>query len=310
MKRRGALSLLLLAACATAHRNDRLIDELEARAAATPRPELSRAVARWREPVPWAGGTAASTLPMLDGWFPTVRGAVAGHPMDLFLDTGTSCLHLSGPAARRAGLHLPAEEPLALHAVGYQARVRAGAVESVEMGPLRFGPAPALLEVSETYLRKAPEYALVGCSILSHFRATFDYARREVRLVPHGGPGFTDPLFVEARIGGRPFRLMVDTGAKGVFLEPWAALELGLIDAAEARSRETGAGSRAAVRFLPVQIASLTVAGREFRAVRARVVRVHPAAGDGGPAGLLGLSEFGPLAWTLDYGARRLTVEG
>ncbi|MGQ0612602.1 MAG: aspartyl protease family protein [Planctomycetaceae bacterium] len=310
MKRRRALPLLLLAACAAAHRNDRLIAELEERAEADPRPELARVSARWREPVRWASPISGATLPMLDGWFAAVRGSVEGRPMDLLLDTGTSCLHLSGPAARRVPLHLPAGKPLSLHAAGYEALARAGAVESVELGPLRFGPAPALLEVNETLLRAEPEYALVGCSILSHFRATFDYAGREVRLVPHGGPGSCDPLFAKAIIDGRPFRLMVDTGAKGVFLEPWAALELGLIDATEAERRKEGAGSRADVRFPAVILDRIAVAGREFRDVRARVVRVHQGEGPDGPAGLLGLSEFGPLSWTLDYDARRLTVEG
>jgi predicted aspartyl protease len=113
------------------------------------------------------------------------------------------------------------------------------------------------------------------------------------------------------RIDGRPYWLLVDSGASRLALEPWAALELGLITEAEAarhakRAGASGGGRTTRLRVGPVEVAGLTVPS-----VKAIVVNTFDGAADGDirPAGLLGLAAFGDRVWTLDYGRRRLAVE-
>ncbi|NUN52619.1 MAG: membrane protein insertase YidC [Planctomycetaceae bacterium] len=86
-------------------------------------------------------------------------------------------------------------------------------------------------------------FAVVGCSVLSHFAVTFDFRKREVRLRPTGKPGYTENLMTTVRVNGKPLWLMVDSGATKVFLEPWAALDLDLITEARAKRHDARGAS-------------------------------------------------------------------
>jgi aspartyl protease family protein len=95
--------------------------------------------------------------------------------------------------------------------------------------------------------------------------------------------------WAEARIGDRPVRLMVDTGATQVVLTRADAARLGLDLPADAFSTTlvTAAGP---VRAAPVRLASVAVAG-------ARVDRVDALVVDAGlPHSLLGMSYLGRLS--------------
>jgi hypothetical protein len=153
-------------------------------------------------------------------------------------------------------------------------------------------------------------YAIVGCSVLSHFAVTFDFAKREVRLRPTGMPGYTSTLATTVHVNGKPFWLMVDTGATKVFLEPWAALELDLITKERAKRHETKAGSLSDALFTPFTLDTVAVPGRAFRDVDGAVVSTFGGVPDANVrlAGLLGLTGFGDLVWTLDYGTKTLRL--
>jgi len=285
------LLAILLAGCSSS--NARILADLEERSARRPRPALDAAARAEPGPAPLLAPLREVELPMLGGVLPAVDGEIDGVRMPLLVDTGSSALALTGEAARRVGLHLPRGEARAIVAPGRDARARSGAVGEVRLGPLRFGPVQALVErrerpLEQDALRHDGAYAVVGCSILSLFRVTFDFRRRIVRLVPHAGAARAETLLVEARIRGRPFPLLVDSGATRLFLEPWASRELG------------------------TDPLTLEIGGRALPPIAPRTLRTFEGLGDASvrPAGLLGFAAFGDLVWTVDFSTRRLTVRG
>lgn len=307
MRRAPRLALLLLAT-ACAHSNVRLAGELEREAVARPRPELDAVLAEPDRAVP--GSLQAAAFPMQPGELPAVRGRVNGAPLTLLLDTGSTHVYLSGRGARAARVYVPPGDEVGIVTPGDHTPYRLCAFARLEIGPLAFGPGVAAFPLWEAAGGKHHD-CIVGGSILSHFRVTFDFRRREVRLEPHGQRATAGTLFTEARIAGRSYWLLVDSGATRLGLEPWAALELGLISEAEVarhvkRPGASGGGRTTRLRVGPVEVAGLTVPS-----VKAMVVNTFDGEVDGEirPAGLLGLAAFGERVWTLDYGRKRLAVE-
>ncbi len=307
MKR--AWFVLLVAGCA--YSNDAILLDLEAREAV---PALDVAIERGGA-TPTAGLLREATLPMVEGKVPAVRGRINGVEMPLVLDTGTSAVTVTAEAARDARLYLPRRGPVAATSPGYVSVSRECAFESLELGPNRFGAGVATVPLNERPGRwmdlGTESYAIVGCSVLSHFAVTFDFARKEVRLRPTGRPAYANTLFTSIGVNGKPLMLMVDSGATAVFLEPWAALELGLVSPERAKRHETKAGDASGALFSRFTLDSVAVPGRVFRDVDGAAVSTFGGETQDGlrPAGLLGLKGFGDLVWTLDYGTKRLRLE-
>lgn len=257
--------LLLLGACAVS--NEALLRELEERSAGREAP----------------AGPAASSAPLRlalePGELPTVRGAANGVPATLLLDSGSSVIVLSGELAREAALYVPPGDAGPAIAPRGPLLLRRGILDSLEMGGSRFGPLEVFVEVKE---RRGEWDAIIGCSLLARYRVTFDLRAGEARLDPHGRPFVPQPLFVDAQVDGRPLSLLLDSGARGLWLEPWAFEE---------------AGRRA----------DLVVAGRGFPGVPVRSVRTFTGI-DSRKAGLLGFPSLGALEWTLDFGEQRFSV--
>ena len=112
-------------------------------------------------------------------------------------------------------------------------------------------------------------------------------------------------------MNGRSYWLLVDTGARGVFLEPWAALELGLVGAERAKALEEKSDSPTYAPIEWTELDSLVVDRELFVKVSAGVVTTFddaPAADGLRPAGLLGLIALGRHVWTIDFAERRLSV--
>jgi hypothetical protein len=305
--------LLLIAACVQP--NAVTLRELEDRSRTTPRPDLDEVVDR-AGPVPLVGRGYTATLPMVECRVPAVNGRVNDVEMPCVLDTGASHVALTGPAARAAALYVPEREPVQMVSPGYATSHRLCVFESLKLGPTVLAPGAATVSLGESAGRtwiglNTPTYAIVGGSVLSHFRITFDFARREVRLAPHGRSASPLALWVPVEIHGRRYHLLVDSGATRPILEPWVAVELGLLSEEQARRHEVKAAAESKTRYSRLTLESLTVADRTFRNVRAASVRTfgdQPI--DGRKAGgLLGLVGFGRLVWTIDYGTRELEIE-
>ncbi len=302
--------VLFVAGCA--YSNDAILGDLEAREAV---PALDRAIDDGGATPP-AGPLREVTLPMVEGKVPAVRGRLNGVEMPLVLDTGTSVVTVTAEAARDAGLYLPARAPTLTGGPGYVSTDRLCAFASLELGPNRFGAGVATVPMNQRPGRwmdlGTESYAIVGCSVLSHFAVTFDFARREVRLRPTGRAAYTNTLFTSVVVNGKALMLMVDSGATAVFLEPWAALELDLVSPERARRHEARAGSASDALFSRFTMDSVEVHGRVFRDVDGAAVSTfgEKRALEGfRPGGLLGLKGFGDLVWTLDYGTKTLRLE-
>ena len=302
--------LLLVAGCA--YSNERILADLETRASV---PALEAAIDDGGATPP-EGALREVTLPLVRGKVPAVRGRLNGVEMPFVLDTGTSVVVVTAEAARDARIYLPARPPELTGGPGHVSTDRLCAFASLELGPNRFGAGVATLPVNQ---RPGPwmdlgteSYAIVGCSVLSHFAVTFDFAKDEVRLRPTGRSAYATPLFTSVDVNGRPFMLMVDSGATAVFLEPWAALELDLISTERAKRHETRARAASDALHSRFTLDRVAIAGRAFRDVAGAAVNTFGGrrAPDGArPGGLLGLKGFGDLVWTLDYGTRTLRLE-
>ncbi|MHC4548060.1 MAG: aspartyl protease family protein [Planctomycetota bacterium] len=306
--------VVLLAACAQS--NASAVRELERRARAHPRPELDAVIDR-PGPVPILGHARGATLPLVRGRVPAVAGRVNGVEMPFILDTGASHVALSAPAAREAEIYVSPREPVNMVSPGYAVSHRLCVFESLALGDLRFGPGVATLALGDTPgLRWAglgsKAFAIVGGTVLSRFRVTLDFRRREVRLMPHGQRRPAAALWTAVKFNGQPYWVLVDSGATRPILEPWAALELGLISKPRHRRHLVKGSSEAEAFYSQFTLDSVEVAGRTFRNVKAAAVHTFgtgPVSGARTPAGLLGLQGFGKLVWTIDYGTRRITVE-
>jgi predicted aspartyl protease len=306
---RAASFALLLAGCA--YSNDAILLDLEAR---EPVPALDAAIDDGGAAPP-AGALREVTLPMVEGKVPAVRGRLNGVEMPFVLDTGTSVVVVTAEAARDARIYLPKRAPELIGGPGHVSTDRLCAFASLDLGPNRFGAGVATVPVNQRPGRwmdlGTESYAIVGCSVLSHFAVTFDFAKREVRFRPTGRPGTTSTLFTSIDVNGKPFMLMVDSGATAVFLEPWAARELDLISKEREERHETRASEAAGALHSRFTLESVAVHGRVFRDVDGAAVNTFAGREMAGfrPAGLLGLKGFGDLVWTLDYGTRTLRLE-
>jgi predicted aspartyl protease len=315
VSRAALLALLLLAACTRS--NLALLDDLEEDARARPRAELDD-VARRLGVIPPLPPVRAVSLPMQRTRLPTVRGRVNGVEMPLLIDTGSTGVWISGEGARRCGLYVPPGKVIHATSPGFRNSARVGAFERLELGELRFGAGAATVPLAEptgsgwTGLGTGP-HGIVGCALLSHFRVTFDFSAGLLRLEPHRLAGYVNSLWTRVEVNGRPFLLLVDSGASRLVLEPWAALELGLISGSQAARHASKAETARGARFTSVRLDSVKVAGRTFRDVKGWVALTFgsdPARDGERSGGLLGLQVFGKLSWTLDFGARKLSVEG
>ena len=316
--RRAFPALLLFAACVDVRSDEGSIREMQADAARNPRPELDAVARRIKEPLKLSGGRAAFTLPMESRRLPSVRGKLNGVDARFLVDTGASHVTLSAPLAKKAHAYVPPSEPTSAVAPGHRTRIYPAAARGLEIGPLRVPVLQAVVREEQVYTEslfssRALYDGVLGAALLSLYRVVFDFKKREIRFVPHDGPGRTDVLFVPVRINGRSYHLLVDSGAAGLYIEPWVALELDLLNADEAKQLRKDADSLTKVRMTRVEVERLEVDERLFEDIGATVIRTFgPIETKTGrkPAGLLGIAGFGELVWTVAYDRMALKVEG
>jgi len=309
MTRLAPLVLALLAAACTRN-NAEVFEDLANDARTDSRPDLDRVMTA-SDAAPLLAGPDALTLPMERGRFPTVYGSVNGVSMPLILDTGTSITVLSGPAARAARIYMPDRPPIGVTSPGYDTPHRLGAFESLSFGDFRFGPSATSVAARErqfAYGILGLKFAIVGSSVLSHFAVTFDYGRREVRLKRHGGEANSSVLLTEVLVNGRPMRLLVDSGANRIVLEPRVAAQLGLVTDEEATAMLGKADRESRAAGHRVTLDSVTFAGKTLEKIPGLVLHTFEDK-PGAPAGLLGLGAFGKSVWTLDYAEPRLRLD-
>ena len=296
---------LLLSAC-VARDNRPSIEALERAAVLAPEAELDDRI-RQAPPYLPVGPPRRLRLPMLPGDVPIVQGRINGIAMPLLLDTGTSHVVMSGPAASATGLYLPKGNTISLVTPGYDARFRSGAPRTISLGDMQFSGGIAIVPERENrHMRRlglrSERHAAVGSSVLSNFRVTFDFGRREVILEPSGAPPFTGVLWTKVAIDGEDCLMLLDSGANGIFIEPSFARKLGLIDAKEAQRHSRKAATVGSAPLSLVHLGRLEIQGRAFRGLSAQVINLVDGSVSGGlpHAGLLGFAALGPHRWQVD----------
>lgn len=312
------LAPLLVAACIDVRSDEGSIHEMQADAVRNPRPELDAVARRIKEPLRLPGERAAFVLPMESDRLPSVRARLNGIDARFLVDTGASHVTLSAPLARKAHAYVPLSKPASAVAPGHRTRIYPAAARGLEIGPLRVPVLQAVVREEQVYTEslfssRALYDGVLGAALLSLYRVVFDFKRREIHFVPHDAPGRTDVLFVPVSINGRGYHLLVDSGAAGLYIEPWVAVDLGLLDADEAKQLRKDADSLKNVRMTRVKVERLEVDRRRFEDIGATVIRtfgtIRTKTGRK-PAGLLGIAGFGELVWTVAYDRMALKVEG
>jgi predicted aspartyl protease len=314
---RALPALLLFAACVDVRSDKDSIREMQAEAARNPQPALFDVARRIKEPLDLPGERPAFTLQMQSNRLPSVRGRLNGVGARFLVDTGASHVTLSAPLAKKARTYVPLSEPASAVAPGHKTRIYPAAAKGLELGPIRVPVFQAVVREEQVYTQslfssRALYDGVLGAALLSLYRVVFDFKEREIRFEPHDGPGRTDVLFVPVLINGREYHLLVDSGAAGLYIEPWVAQELDLLDDDEAQELRKDADSLTKVRLTRVRVNRLEVDERAFLDIGATVIRTFGAIETKTgrkPAGLLGIAGFGELVWTVAYDRMALKVE-
>jgi len=312
------LLLLLIAACSSVRDHNSMIEEMRAESQANPQARLDRVISRIREPLDLPADRGAFTLPFDLAPVPTVRGTLNGVEARFAVDTGASSITIFAPLARKAGVYVaPNVEPGVAVSPGHRRRVYVGAARKLELGPLRVRSFPVLI-AAEQQMRGGflsdPYYdGIIGGALLTQYNVEFDLKKEELRFTPHNRRGQASVIFTTVTLNDVRYRMLVDSGANGLFLEPWAARELRLIDESEAESLSASASSAADVKMGYVRIERVSIDGKEFQGVAAGVVATfgrdaRPADGQR-LAGLLGFTGFGKRVWTINYETLQLHLD-
>ena len=127
---------LVVAACA--RNNDRILEDLERNSSG--RPDLDRVLDDPMRPLALEKTGGRETYAMLDDDLPFVTGVINDREIAFLLDTGSSAVSLTGPAARLTGVYVPARRDVRIVTPGNESPHRMAAFESLGLGAFRFGP--------------------------------------------------------------------------------------------------------------------------------------------------------------------------
>lgn len=276
----------------------------------------------WPEPPVAFDGSSSGWLPFTTRFQAavTVRATVNGERVNALVDSGAQYSVVDRAFAERLQLPPSLSPPLIAYGVGGAPQVGRGVAVDVSVGDLRLPALKAAVltlgPISEASGLSAP--LILGQDVLHELVADIDFPRRRMRFLPQ--QGFVVPeqavetpsrrkgraLFVEVEAEGKPFEVMLDTGA---------SFALGLT-----REAAEGAGLLAGRRITPSRSVVLggvaaggvvTLESVRFGDVVIRKAPVHIFSRQplpGFPDGLLGFGALAPYRAILDHGHGRLLL--
>ena len=204
------------------------------------------------------------TLPLRRSRFgtPVVTVRINGHPHEFWLDTGASMTLLSTDVAIEAGVHLAANDTLALGVVAGHIEARAIVIDSLSLGPViaRGLPAavvgPNVLRLDERMVnggvKSVPIEGVIGTDLLRQMDLVLDAGggtltirrpRRELRAARNlFWVGY--PVVRLIARDGQPVLFGLDTGAEGTYVTTSLLRKLPRTPVAARRGTIAGLGAQ------------------------------------------------------------------
>ena len=259
-------------------------------------------------------------------WLIVVEARIQGsEPMDCAVDTGAShCVLLPEVAAR---LGVRADEKRQAAGAGGALEVRIGSADTVQLGDLVARDVPLIVTDELRRIGAAigiPLGGNLGHSFFGRYRMTVDYAAGTLELASEDEPEDARPsraelefqlahpskplIMIPVRLGERPARFALDTGASITVIAPEVAARCGIETTPS--SNLTGGGGvavKAAAGVIPelsigdVKLSKVRVAAAEFLGMLSRAI--------GTPIdGILGSNVLRRFRLTIDYPKRRVRL--
>ncbi len=250
-------------------------------------------------------GDRAERLPVrLISNYVIVQGSLAGRPnCTLVLDTGVNPSILHSRAAQEMNL---VTTPQTVRMLDRKVQTTLTQLPSFDLGPVHRTSVPVLVhDLSQIERNLGIRIdALIGLDLLGQTSFTVDYIRRYIAFGPVEKTASSAKLIsaqpgpiVEARIEGRPVRLLVDTGSPGLvlFFDP----ESNQTELKKAARTEAAATSRSR----QILVRQAKVGNFELAPGKALLAT---EGGGGEIEGLLGVAPLHPRVVAFDFERMRL----
>ena len=241
------------------------------------------------------------------------QGQLGGssQPQNFLLDTGTAPTIINSRVATQLGLKMIRAS---FTAAGKVVSGRIASVPEVDIGPIRAFSLLVLVQDLSPLERElgAPIAGIVGLDVLSRSNFHLDYDKKEIEFGPVEHRGI--PVLVSDRsylavarveIGGKPVRLLVDTGTDRLFLlgENFPKVERLSLRI----TSQTGASlAEHAVQVQVFAAPDIVLGGKRFSKDRAYFVPGHAEADFDG---LLGVRALGFHAISYDQSCRTIFLQ-
>lgn len=237
-------------------------------------------------------------------------GAVSG-PQNFIVDTGSSTSIVNARVAEQLGLATSAAGTVAL---GQRVSMQVATIPYLELGPIR---AASLAGLVKDLSRLEHDYGIpiagiIGLDVLSKSSFRLDYQASEIEfgaISPEGIPvpfdARTGTAVVEARIEGKPVRMLVDTGSDSLVI-----LGGNFADTGWPRLRNASQTGRSiSNQNLELKIVSapdIVIGGKRFSKDRVYVV---PGSADPAFDALLGVRALGFRSVSFDRESQTIFLE-
>lgn len=241
-----------------------------------------------------------------------VRGRIGQrNGLRFVLDTGSTRTIIDRKLVNRLGL---TRQPSQLLNVDRSIRVQGAEVPDLEFGPIHLHNFPVIVADLGYFVSFATHIdAVIGLDILRRSNFTVDYPARELYFgtTAHGVfdvPMTADPicLTVPVEIGGRSFRLLVDTGVKELVL--YEARTRSRIPALRINGEAYGLSLEGRLSSKLVSLPSTQLGSTEIERT-AYLVNGPDKNALPGVDGYLGMAALNARRITFDFGAGRLRWE-
>jgi predicted aspartyl protease len=241
------------------------------------------------------------------------EGQIGGisEPQIFILDTGSAPSIVNERVAEELGLAMHLAGTVA---VGQSVPLHAATIPDLELGPIRVASLPVLVKdlsrLEHDY--GIPIAGIIGFDVLSKSSFRLGYQASEIEFGAVSRDGIPVPYdahsgtaVAEARIDGKPVRMLVDTGSDSLVI-----LGGNFSDAGWPRLRNASQTGRSiADQNLELKMVSapdIVIGGRRFSKDRAYVV---PRGADPAFDALLGVRTLGFRALSFDRGSQTIFLE-